>query len=96
MPALGHKGALGTELDYWNTDGGLGHGDCIHMPRHCPAVTKLVKDFPVNLMLQKFERQFCNLFVLSELQTRRHTDTGIGITQLDNYLIEDYSRFVVT
>ena len=26
--ALGHTGALGTELDW---DGGLGHGVCIHM-----------------------------------------------------------------
>ena len=30
--ALGHTGALGTELD-WDTDGGLGYGVCIHMPR---------------------------------------------------------------
>ena len=29
--ALGHTGAFRTELDYWDTDGGLGHGICIHM-----------------------------------------------------------------
>ena len=31
MAALGHTEALGTELDYRATDGGLGHGICIHV-----------------------------------------------------------------
>ena len=29
--ALGHTGALGTELDYGDKDGGLGHGVWIQM-----------------------------------------------------------------
>ena len=31
MAALGHTGALRSELDYWATDGGLGHGFCINL-----------------------------------------------------------------
>ena len=32
--ALGHTGALGTELDNWATGGGLGHSVCIHISKN--------------------------------------------------------------